>query len=152
MRQFSISIEIHAPSERVWEVMSDIERWHEWTPSVTSIRRLGRGPLAVGSRAIIRQPKFPPAMWKITAFAPGQGFTWVSVGPGIKVVGRHAVEPKGSASQATLSLELQGLFGGLFGRLTKDITERYLAFEAAGLRARSEDPHFGDGAVPPSAG
>ena len=49
-------------------------------------------------------------------------------------VGRHALHG--------LSLELQGLFGGAFGSLTRGITERYLQYEAAGLKARSADPTF----------
>ena len=64
---FRISIDINAPAHRVYEVMSDIERWCEWTPSVTSIKRLDSGPFVVGSRAVIRQPKFPPALWTVTA-------------------------------------------------------------------------------------
>ena len=142
MRKFSITTDIDAPAERVWEVMSDAERWREWTPSVTGIRLLGGGPLAVGSRAVIRQPGFPPALWKVTSVEPGRGFTWVSAVPGIRVVAQHSVEPTAGGSRATLSLDLQGAFGGLFGRLTKGITERYLAYEAAGLKARSEDPGF----------
>lgn len=142
MRKFSISIDIAAPVARVWDVMSDTGRWHEWTPSVTSIRRVGDGPFAVGSRVWIRQPKFPPALWKLTAIDPGRSFTWVSVAPGLRVVARHGVDPAAGGSRATLSLDLQGLFGGLFGRMTKDITERYLAFEAKGLKARSENPAF----------
>lgn len=142
MRRFSITTDILAPAERVWEVMSDTDRWHEWTPSVTSIRRLGGGPLAVGSRAVVRQPKFPPALWRVTDVEPGRGFTWVSRGPGLLVVARHFVEPTPEGSRATLSLDLQGVFGGVFGRLTRGITERYLAYEAGGLKARSEDPNF----------
>lgn len=142
MRKFSIMTEIAAPTERVWQVMRDVDRWHEWTPSVTSIRRLDERPFAVGSRLVIRQPKFPPALWKLTAIDPGRSFTWISGGPGLRVVARHSVEPTGAGSRATLSLELLGLFGGIFGRMTRDITERYLAFEANGLKARSEDPTF----------
>lgn len=142
MRTFSTTIDIAAPADRVWQVMSDIERWHEWTPSVASIKRLDAGPLAVGSRAVIRQPKFPPAWWTVTGLEPGTSFTWVSTAPGLHVVARHRVEPAGSGSRATLSLDLQGLFGGIFGRMTKGITERYLAFEANGLKARSESPGF----------
>lgn len=145
MRQFSISIDIAAPVERVWAVMSDVGRWHEWTPSVKSIKRIGDGPFAVGSRAVIRQPKFPPALWKVVAIEPGTSFTWVSVGPGLRVVARHAVEPTPGGSRAMLSLDLQGILGGVFGRMTKDITERYLAFEANGLKARSENPEFRHG-------
>ncbi len=142
MRQFFISIDIAAPAERVWQVMSDIHRWHEWTPSITSVKRLGGGAFAVGSRALIRQPGFPPALWKVTSIEPGRSFTWVSVAPGLRVVGHHQVEPTHAGSRATLSLELGGIFGGLFGRMTRDITDRYIGYEANGLKARSENPAF----------
>jgi carbon monoxide dehydrogenase subunit G len=142
MRKFTVSIDIAAPAERVWQVMSDVSRWHEWTPSVTSIKRLGSGEFVVGSRLVIRQPKFPPAMWTLTTIEPGRSFAWISRAPGLHVLARHSVEPTATGSRATLSLDLQGMFGGLFGRMTKDITERYLAFESTGLKARSEDPDF----------
>jgi uncharacterized protein YndB with AHSA1/START domain len=142
MRDFSITTDIAAPPARVWEVMADPAGWPEWTPSVSSIRRLDSGPFGVGSRVVIRQPKFPPALWKVMTIEPGKGFTWVSRAPGLRVVAHHFVEPSGGGSRATLSLQLHGIFGGVFGRLTKDITERYLAYEAKGLRARSEDPGF----------
>ena len=147
MRTFQTTIDIAAPAERVWQVMSDIERWHEWTPSVTSIQRLGGDDsgdalLSIGSRVVIRQPKFPPALWKVVAIERGRSFTWVSVAPGLRVVGHHSVEPTPAGSRATLSLDLQGILGGLWGRMTKEITERYIAFEAEGLKARSEDSGF----------
>lgn len=142
MRAFTTSIDIAAPTERVWQVMSDVTRWHEWTPSITSIKRLDSGSFDVGSRVMIRQPMFPPALWKLTSIEPGRSFTWVSVAPGIRAVGHHSVAPTLTGSRATLSLELQGLFGDLFGRLTQGITERYIAFEANGLKARSENPGF----------
>ena len=141
MRHFGITVDIDAPPERVWEVMSDVERWHEWTPSIRSVRRLGRGPLAVGSRVVVRQPKFPPALWTVTEIAASR-FTWVSRAPGLRVIARHSVEAIERGSRASLSLELQGLFGGVFGSLTRGITERYLAYEASGLEARSKDPAF----------
>jgi uncharacterized membrane protein len=142
MRQFRIAIDIAAPVERVWQVMSDTDRWHEWTPSITSIKRLRDAPFAVGSRVVIRQPKFPPALWQLTAIEPGRHFTWVSAAPGIRVVAHHSVEPTPGGSRATLALDLQGLLGGLFGRMTRNITERYLEFEANGLKQRSENPHY----------
>lgn len=142
MRTFTIAVDIAAPAQRVWEVMSDVERWHEWTPSVRGIKRFGKGPLVVGSRAIVRQPRFPPALWKVSAIEPGRSFTWISKAVGLRVIGHHRVDPAPGGSRATLSIDLQGLFGDFFGRLTKDITERYLAFEANGLKARSERPEW----------
>jgi len=142
LRSFRITTRIDAPADRVWQVMVDAERWHEWTPSVTRIKLLDHRPLAVGSVAVIRQPRFPPARWKVTAIESGRSFTWVSIGPGVRVVAHHSVEPAGPSSEATLSFEYRGVFGGLLGRLTASITERYLALEAHGLKARSEDPDF----------
>lgn len=142
MRQFTISTDVAASTERVWQVMTDTERWHEWTPSITSIKRVGDGPFAVGGRAVIRQPKFPPAVWTITSVEPGRSFTWVSVGPGFRAVGTHSVEAHGTGSRATLSLDLEGPLAGVWGRLTRGITERYIGFEAKGLKLRSENPAF----------
>ena len=147
MREFSTSIDIVAPPERVWQVMTDTDRWNEWTASVTSVKRLGDAPFAVGTKVLIRQPKFPPALWKVTAIEPQRTFTWVSTAPGLRVVGRHSVAPIAGGSRATLSLEMHGLFASAFGRLTGGITERYIALEANGLKARSENSEFrhGDG-------
>jgi len=142
MRHFSTAIDIPAAPERVWQVMSDVERWHEWTPSVRSITRLDTGPLRPGSRVVIRQPRFPPAWWKVVTLEPGRRFIWISTAPGMRVIASHGVEATATGSRATLSLELQGLLGGVFGRLTRDITNRYLALEASGLKARSENPQF----------
>ena len=142
MKEFSTTVRIAAPATRVWQVLSDIERWHEWTPSVTSIHRLRDAPLEVGLRVLIRQPKLPPAMWTLTAIEAGRSFTWVSGMPGLQVVGEHAVEPDGSGSRATLTLRYRGVLGDPLARLTRGITERYVAYEGRGLKARSEDPSF----------
>jgi hypothetical protein len=139
---FSISTDIEAPADRVYQVMADIERWHEWTPSVSSIKRLDRGPFAVGSRALIRQPKFPPALWTVTAIDGKRSFTWMNRAPGITVTARHSIATVGRISRATLSLRYEGLLGRLLARLTRGITNRYLAMEANGLKKRSENPYF----------
>ena len=141
-RKFSITIDIDAPAERVWAVMSDIDHWHEWTPSVTSVKRLGGGAFAVGTRVTIRQPGFPPAVWKLTAIEPEQSFTWVSTAPGLRVVARLSVQALKGGTRATLLLDLQGVVGGLFGRLTRNLNEKYLGYEANGLKARSENPSY----------
>lgn len=142
MRTFSISIDIAAPPERVWEVMYDVERWHEWTPSITRATLRSGPPMVVGSLVVIRQPKFPPAIWSVKDLQPGRSFTWVSPAPGLRVVGTHTVEPVPGGSRATLSLTMRGIFGWFWGRLTRDITRRYIGLEAEGLKKRSENPGY----------
>lgn len=136
--RYSISIDINAPAERVYDVMIDIDRWHEWTASITSIRRLDGTAFEIGTRALIRQPNLPPATWTISKIEPGRRFEWVNKGPGLKVTGHHSVEPTENGSRATLALSYEGMFGGLLARVTKGITLRYIAMEAAGLKVRAE--------------
>lgn len=141
MTDFSIEVEIHPPPPLVWEIMRDVERWPEWTPTVTSIRLLDRGPLTVGTRAIIRQPKLPPAKWRVTELdVARRTFTWISRGPGMSVIARHSVQACGNGSRATLSLRFSGLFAHPLAYVTRGLNHRYLALEANGLKQRSESP------------
>jgi uncharacterized membrane protein len=136
--EYRISIDIEAPPAVVWPVMEDGERWPEWTPSVRSVKRLDKGPLRVGSRALIRQPRFPPAVWKVTTLEPGRRFVWKSGMPGLWVYGDHSVEAIPTGTRATLRLSYEGALARLMGRLTRDITNRFLEWEATGLKQRRE--------------
>jgi uncharacterized membrane protein len=137
-RIFDISVEIDAPPERVWQVMSDVEKWPEWTESVETVKRLDTGPFRLGSRARIKQPKFLPAVWEVTEIESPRSFTWVTRSPGLVASGKHRVESTTRGSRATLSVAYAGLLGGIVARLLAGITDRYLMFEAAGLKQRSE--------------
>jgi carbon monoxide dehydrogenase subunit G len=138
LKDFSISVQIDAPPSRVWPVMSDVERWHEWTPTIRSVARTNDGPFRIGARARVHQPKLPPADWVVTVLDEGRGFTWESRAPGVHVVARHQVEPSGGGSRVTLSIQYSGLFGDLLGRLLSSINRRYIALEADGLKRRVE--------------
>ena len=141
--QFSITTEVDAPPDVVFGVLSEVERWPEWTPTVTRVERLdGDGaPLAVGSRLRIVQPKVPPAEWTVTAVEPGRGFRLVSHSPGATVEANHWAEPAGAGngSRVTLSVTFSGFLGRAIGWMMRGLNERYLAQEAAGLKSRSEE-------------
>jgi uncharacterized protein YndB with AHSA1/START domain len=137
MSDFSVTVDIAAPPERVWAVISDVERWSEWTPTVTEIRRLDRGPLEVGSRARIKQPKLPPAVWQVSELLEGRSFTWINRSPGVRVIARHGVEPTEQGTRATLSVGFSGLLAPFVAMLTRRLNQRYLTLEAQGLKARS---------------
>jgi uncharacterized membrane protein len=138
--RFQDTIDIAAPAQRVFEVWADVERWPDWTSSVTSVQRLDEGPLRVGSRARVRQPRLPTAVWEVTELVPGEFFTWVAGGPGIRTTGRHAVSPADAAGRVTVTatLEQAGPLGPLVGLLTGRLTRRYLRTEAEGLKRHCE--------------
>jgi uncharacterized membrane protein len=136
--RFEAAISIDATPQRVWEVFSDVERWPEWTTTVTSAELLTPGPLAVGSRARLRQPKIRVTVWTVTELVEGSHFVWESKAPGVRTVAGHYVEAEGSGARAISRLDQLGIGGALFGRLYAGLTNRYLAIEAAGLKERSE--------------
>ena len=139
----SRSVDIDAPPERVWAVMVDVTRWPEWTPSVTQIRRLDAGPLAVGARARIHQPRLLPAVWEVSDFLEGRRFTWVTSSPGVRVSASHVIEPTTDGSRVVLSLHFSGFLGRFIASWTSKLNSRYLALEADGIKKRSEHPDFG---------
>jgi uncharacterized membrane protein len=137
-KDLSIDVDIKASPDRVLAVLCDIERWPEWTSTMTSVRRMDDGPLVVGSRAQIRQPKLLPAVWQVTELDERRSFTWVTRSPGVRVKAGHLVEADGVGSRVRLSLEYSGLLGSLVARIYRHLNERYLAIEAKGLREHCE--------------
>ena len=137
------SIEIEAPAQRVWEVMADVERWAEWTRSISSIRFLEQPPMRVGGKLRIRQPKLPPAVWEVVTLEPGRGFVWKAGGPGIHSLGSHYVEPlDNDRSRATLRLEQRGPVANLLQPFVEGMSRNYVEMEIQGLKRRSEDPGY----------
>lgn len=139
MPQYQNSIDIAASPEQVWRVLTDVDRWHEWTASITRIERLDPPSFVPGSQFKVFQPKLRPAIWTITELKPDSNFTWVSQSPGMKVVAEHTIQPVGQGTcKLTLRTTFSGLIGLIVGRVFGTLTKEYIGLEAAGLKRRSE--------------
>lgn len=139
MIEFNTSIDIDAAPDTVWSLMRDVEGWTEWTPTVIAVEPLSPGPLAVGSRYRLTQPKFPAAVWEISELEDAnRTFTWVSTGPAARVTASHRVEALESGSRAHLSIRYTGIVAELVARLTAGTNKRYIDLEATSLREESE--------------
>jgi uncharacterized membrane protein len=132
-RIFESTRHIEAPPDRVWEVLADVAHWPDWTPTVDSVDRLDDGPLRVGSRARVRQPKLPRALWEVTEVVAGRSFTWEATGPGMRTIGRHEVVADGTGSRVTLSIEQTGPMGAVAATVWRRLTQRYVDLEAESL-------------------
>lgn len=140
VRDFSIAVDVAASAERIWQVLTDIERWSEWTPSVLRIDPLSAPPLGPGSRARIHQPGLRPAVWVVTGWEPYRRFSWTARHPGVAVVGDHVITAGPRGCRVELAIRFNGALGALVGRLTERLTTRNLELESTGLKARSQAP------------
>ena len=57
--RFEKSIEIDAPQQRVWDVLSDLEAWPQRIETVDVVELLTPAPIAKISRVRLKQPKLP---------------------------------------------------------------------------------------------
>jgi uncharacterized membrane protein len=133
------AVTIEAPVQRVWEVFTDVERWPEWTPSVTSAAVIAGDGVVLGARVRIKQPRLPEMTWEVTRVEPGSTWTWVSRSPGAVTEAVHRVRAlDDSTTRVEQVIEQTGIVGTLVGRLMRGMTRRYLAMEGAGLKHHCE--------------
>src|SRR4051794_15605876 len=94
----STRIFVEASVERVWEVLRAVERWPEWAPTVTSVRRLDDGPLAAGSRVRVEQPRIADRLRGDGARAESMVHLGGYRTPGVRTIARHLPEELGAGN------------------------------------------------------
>jgi len=124
--------------EQMFDLVVDVERWPERIPTVDAVERLDAGPLAVGSRTRLQQPRLPTAVWTVTELADGSSYTWESSSPGVTVTAMHVVEPHPDGSRLTLSVTVSGPLSGIGRLMTRSLTKRYVETEAASIKRGAE--------------
>ena len=136
--RFEKSIEIDAPQQRVWDVLSDIEAWPQRIETVDTVELLTPAPLSEGSRVRLKPPKLSEGTWEITVWDPPSYFEWTQKMTATSVAG-HRVEALGEGrTQLTLTLEMRGLVISIIARFYKDLTNRYINIEAETMKRVAE--------------
>lgn len=128
--------EIDAPASEVWAVLADVAQWPSWTPTMTSVEP--DGPLAVGSKAKVKQPGQRIATYVVTALAAGRAFTWQATSPGVVLTADHAVEERTGGSAVTLGFSIGGALGPVLRPLLGKKIQGMLDTEVASLKRRVE--------------
>lgn len=136
--EFTTTVEINAPCNAVWEVLATPELWPRWTTSMTQVAMLD-GKFGDGAQVRTIQPGLRPAVWTVTEFRPGTGFTWTSRAPGVTTTGEHVVIPM-STDRTRLRLRLwhSGALARVVYLLFGGRTRRYVTLEAEGLKQAAE--------------
>lgn len=128
-----------AGPDRVWTVVSDLDAWPQWLPTVDTLEREDPDqPHGVGAAYLVKQPRLPRARWKVTRWEPGTGFTWASSAPGVTTTGSHDVAPTpDGGTEIILTITWSGPLGSLARLLFGRLTRRYLDTEAMSLADRA---------------
>jgi hypothetical protein len=139
--QLHTEIEIKAPADTVWDILTDLDHYGDWNPFIVS----SAGTVAVGDRLTNRlQPPGGKAMTfkpTVTAVEPNQAFEWLGrLGvPGV-FDGRHRFELHES-SNGTRMVHTEHFNGVLVRFMRKMLdTSTLQGFEEmnAALKSRAE--------------
>ena len=133
------SIEIDAPQQRVWDVLSALEAWPQRIETVDTVELLTPAPITKGSRVRLKQPKLPEGTWDITAWDEPSSFEWTQKTTGTTSVAGHRVEALGDGrSRLTLTLDMRGFLIPIIALFYRDLTNRYMNLEAEGMKRAAE--------------
>lgn len=135
--RYETTVSINADTDVVWRAMSTVERWPEWTPTVVGVRRLDDGPLRIGSRTEVRQPRQPRRVWTVTELVAGKSFTWTTTSPGLRFTAGHRIRSGGDVTVVALDFVVDGPLAPLarvFGGVIRGLVDT----EARSLKARCE--------------
>ena len=137
--QFEKSIDINAPQQRVWDVLSAIEGWPQRIETVDSVELLTPAPITEGSRVRLKQPKLPEGTWDITVWDAPSYFEWTQKMTGATSVAGHRVDAlEAGRARLTLTLDMRGFLIAIIAVFYRDLTNRYMNLEAEGMKRAAE--------------
>ena len=132
------TIDIDASPERVWALTLDVESWPLHTPTMESVERLDDGPLAVGSKALIKQPGQRAKVWTVSELEHGTAFAWGTRAFGVAMTGSHYIAPRGDSTTQTLGVDLDGGMASVLGPLLRRSILAAITKENEGFKSAAE--------------
>jgi hypothetical protein len=139
MKTMSATIQIDAPPEAVWELLTDLGSYREWNPLFAE----ASGHVAVGSRITLRSVhpangRMMTVRPKITVAEPGAQLRWVSSLPGI-MSGEHSfvLTPADGGTRVEQSETFRGLLTAFAGKTFSQAEASFRALNEA-LKKRAE--------------
>jgi len=141
------SLDVAAPPQRVWELVTDLPRMAAWSPQV--VHTFARRPVGLGSRALnVNRSgwKVWPTRSRVVRFEPHRDFAFRILDNG--VVWSYALEPTEAGTRVThqretpdgitpLSLRLQDAVLGGVDRFTGELREG-MRRTLRGIKAEAE--------------
>jgi hypothetical protein len=80
MQRLAAIADVAASPSTVWRLLTDLESWPLWGPSVRSARTADGGPLTLGSRGSVTTLAGVELSFEITELIEGVSWSWKVVG------------------------------------------------------------------------
>lgn len=140
MKEYSTTVTIDVPAERVWQILTDAGGYQAWNPEILDVE----GRMALGERirarvrlgdGAIRQIRL-----RVTRFQSPTQMEWVGGLPLGLFVGRRTftVTPSAGGCEFRLHLEMSGPMSGPIVKSVGDRQPEVDSFSAA-LKRRAEE-------------
>lgn len=128
-------IEIAAPPETVWDVLTAIENWPSWNPDIKSMSM--QGELAEGS--VFRWKAGPGTITStIRRVEPPRLIAWTGKTFGIKAIHFYRLEPRNGKTFVQTEESFEGVLARLMRGSLQKTVDRSLADGLRYLRAEAE--------------
>ena len=108
-----------ASPDRVFEALTNVERWPDVISGITSVKKITDGPVGVGTRFVETRSMFGKDRseeMEFTAFEPGKSFTIGCQSCGCDMSFVHRLTPDGSGTRFELDSETRPM--NLLAKLT----------------------------------
>jgi len=123
--RFESSIDINAPTEKVWALIDKLEEWPQWMPSIKKIEKLSEGPLAVGSQLSVTanvSGLTVTLLMTIIAFVPERSVVLEGKALGTKLTRFYTLEPLDGKTKVTIGGDVFGALAWLACRGGKAVS------------------------------
>jgi len=128
-------IEIDAPFEKVWAVLTGIDRWPEWQPDVSSVAL--EGDLAVGS--VFRwKAKGMNITSLLQVLEPKRRVGWTGRSLGMNAIHVWVLDPRGEGTRVVTEESLSGWFPRVLKIFDSHFLEKSLMRSLQVLKDRVE--------------
>ena len=138
-------VTIAATPAGVWRVLTDLEAWPSWSPSITDVKAeapssedLAGDALGGQSAYRVEQPPLPHGLWTITDWQPELSFTWQTRGASSLLRATFTLTAHGPTTNVTHDLRWSGPMAWMARATYGPVSLRYADQHLTALARRCE--------------
>lgn len=136
-REYGTSVETSASPEKVWRVWSDMSTWGEWNPNVVTMD--WQGGFASGTTGVMNTKAGQHHKMQLVDVSPGRSFALItSVVPGTRFRFNCSVEPSGTKTKVSQTVEVGGPLGPIMGGMLGPQVSREFGTLLSNLARKAE--------------